>query len=146
MEREPLDFRSQTALEGWKMGKPRRQVRNYMAHGAFGKRGEAFSFHSGAGAIPVMLDDIRGNRRFSLTGEIEFEEQTALSTIEEFIAYLWSGPRRPARTYIQDADLPLILTFVSNGTYKDAMRSVEAMDTFANGLERQFNNARNMDW
>jgi hypothetical protein len=31
----------------------RRQIRNYMAHGAFGKRGEAFDFHSTAGAVPV---------------------------------------------------------------------------------------------
>lgn len=31
----------------------RRQLRNYMAHGAFGKQGEAFRFHSGAGAVPL---------------------------------------------------------------------------------------------
>jgi len=128
------------------LGTFRRQIRNYMAHGAFGKQGEAFTFHSSAGAVPVMLDDIRGIRRFSLASEVEFEEQNALSTIEEFIAYLWSGPRLPARTYIQDADLPLILTFVSNGTYKRAMRSVEEMETFAQGLVRKFDNAANMDW
>ena len=29
----------------------RRQLRNFVAHGAFGKEGEAFSFHSGAGAV-----------------------------------------------------------------------------------------------
>lgn len=33
----------------------RAQIRNFMAHGAFGKRGEAFRFHSGAGAVPVLL-------------------------------------------------------------------------------------------
>lgn len=125
----------------------RRQIRNYMAHGAFGKQGEAFSFHSDAGAVPVMLDEVRGNIRFSLlSGEVEFEEQSALSTIEEFIVFLWSGRRQPARTYIQDADLPLILTFASDGTYKDAMRSVEEMERFARGLVKQFDNAGNMDW
>ncbi len=128
------------------LGTLRRQIRNYMAHGAFGKQGEAFSFHSGAGAVPVMLDEIRGMRRFSLSGAAEFEEQIALSTIEEFIAYLWSGPRRPARTYIQDADLPLILTFASDGTYKGAMQSVKDMERFAHGLVRGFDNAGNMDW
>ena len=129
------------------LGTFRRQIRNYMAHGAFGKQGEAFSFHSDAGAVPVMLDEVRGNIRFSLlSGEVEFEEQSALSTIEEFIMFLWSGPRQPARTYIQDADLPLILTFASDGTYKDAMRSVEDMERFAHGLVKQFDNARNMDW
>lgn len=129
------------------LGAFRRQIRNYMAHGAFGKQGEAFSFHSGAGAVPVMLDEVRGTIRFSLlSGETEFEEQIALSTIEEFIAYLWSGPRQPARTYIQDADLPLILTFASDGTYKAAMQSVEDMERFAHGLTMQFDNAANMDW
>jgi hypothetical protein len=34
----------------------RRQLRNFVAHGAFGKRGEAFSFHSKTGAVPVALD------------------------------------------------------------------------------------------
>jgi hypothetical protein len=124
----------------------RRQIRNYMAHGSFGKQGEAFNFHSGAGAVPVMLDEVRGMGRFSLTGEVEFKEEIALSTIEDFIAHLWSGPRQPAWTYIQDADLPLILTFASDGTYEDAMQSVEDMERFAHGLTMQFDNAANMDW
>jgi hypothetical protein len=128
------------------LGTFRRQIRNYMAHGAFGKQGEAFSFHSGAGAVPVMLDEIRGMRRFSLSGAAEFEEETALSTIEDFIAHLWSGPRQPAWTYIQDADLPLILTFASDGTYKAAMQSVKDMERFAHGLVRGFDDAGNMDW
>jgi hypothetical protein len=128
------------------LGMFRRQIRNYMAHGSFGKQGEAFKFHSGAGAVPVMLDEVRGVRRFSLTQEIEFEEEIALSTIEEFIAHLWSGPRQPAWTYIQNADLPLILTFASDGTYKDAMQTVEHMERFAHGLTMQLDNAANMDW
>src|SRR5262249_47435214 len=32
----------------------RRQLRNFVAHGAFGKEGEAFNFHSKAGAVPVI--------------------------------------------------------------------------------------------
>ncbi|WP_228378448.1 hypothetical protein, partial [Chryseobacterium sp. CCH4-E10] len=34
----------------------RNQVRNFVAHGAFGKDGNAFHFHSGAGAVPVMMN------------------------------------------------------------------------------------------
>ena len=124
----------------------RRQIRNYMAHGSFGKQGEAFKFHSNAGAVPVMLDEVQGMGRFSVTGEVEFEEEIALSTIEEFIVHLWSGPREPAWSYIQDAELPLILTLASDGTYDDAMQSVEDMERFAHGLTMQFDNAANMDW
>ena len=39
-----------------------------------------------------------------------------------------------------------ILTFASDGTYKNAMRSVEEMERFARGLVMQFDNATNMDW
>ena len=63
----------------------RRQVRNYMAHGAFGKKGEAFDFHSGAGAVPVLLDSRPELGRFSLTGDPEFDEEAAIATIEECV-------------------------------------------------------------
>jgi hypothetical protein len=33
----------------------RGQIRNFIAHGSFGKQGQAFSFHSSAGAVPVNL-------------------------------------------------------------------------------------------
>jgi hypothetical protein len=39
----------------------RRQVRNFVAHGSFGKDGEAFAFHS-TGAVPMrMVDERRGS-------------------------------------------------------------------------------------
>jgi|GEM_PF-1352583 len=38
----------------------RRQVRNFVAHGSFGKDGEAFSFHSTAGAVPLRILDQKG--------------------------------------------------------------------------------------
>jgi hypothetical protein len=34
----------------------RRQLRNFVAHGAFGKEGKAFHFHSTAGAVPLAFD------------------------------------------------------------------------------------------
>src|SRR4029077_15262264 len=56
----------------------RAQIRNFMAQGAFGKRGEAFQFHSGAGAVPVLLT---GNqrRRYALTGTAAFDERGAIA-------------------------------------------------------------------
>jgi hypothetical protein len=90
----------------------RRQLRNFVAHGAFGKEGEAFSFHSAAGAGPVAFDHKPTKFRLSLTPELAFDNQQALLTIEKFISYLWSGQREPAKLYIQESDLPLILPIV----------------------------------
>jgi hypothetical protein len=61
----------------------RRQLRNFMAHGAFGKEGQAFRFHSGAGAVPVRLVHQTGNPRFASSGERAFSEPEAIDTIEE---------------------------------------------------------------
>jgi len=36
----------------------RQQLRNFVAHGAFGKNGNAFFFHSGTGAVPVLMMEI----------------------------------------------------------------------------------------
>lgn len=124
----------------------RRQQRNYFAHGAFGKGGEAFHFHSGAGAVPVMLTDRPERGRFSFFTEVDVEDESAITTIEEFIAHFWSGDREPARIYLQDAELPVILTYSRDGTYAGAMRSVEDMEEFAKHLSRQIDDSANMDW
>ena len=88
-------------------------------HGAFGKRGEAFHFHSGAGAVPVLLT--QGQRhRYALTGKPAFDEGAAIADIETFIEHLWSGARTPAKIYIF-SELPSILTHVLDGTYAQAM-------------------------
>ncbi|WP_092969810.1 hypothetical protein [Ralstonia sp. NFACC01] len=122
----------------------RTQIRNYMAHGAFGKRGEAFSFHSGAGAVPVLLT--RNPRHgYSLTGGPAFDEKAALLQIEAFVTHLWTGPREPAREYME-SEVPTVLTFASDGTYLLAMRSVDAMGRL---IRRQLDaqeRAANMDW
>ena len=92
-----------------------------------------------------MLDDaVPGH--FTFIGESAFDEKTALSTIEDFIVHLWSGARTPARRYIQEACLPLVLTFASDGTYERAMKSSEAMEEFVDGLVRAMDDAANMDW
>ena len=124
----------------------RRQLRNFMAHGAFGKEGQAFSFHSGAGAVPVALDHRATRPRFSLTPELAFDDKEAFATLENFIAYLWSGRREPARIYIQEHGLPVILPMASDGTYAAAMANVNDMNLLVDRLMRESDAAANMDW
>jgi hypothetical protein len=124
----------------------RRQLRNFVAHGAFGKEGEAFHFHSRAGAVPVALDYRSSKPKFSLSPELGFDDAYAFSAIDHFITFLWSGSREPARIYIQDYNLPLILPMAQDGTYKKAMASVSEMTSFVEHLSAQFDNAANMDW
>ena len=124
----------------------KRQLRNFMAHGAFGKEGQAFSFHSNAGAVPVTLEHRTTKSQFSLTPELAFDDKEALAAIENFIAYLWSGQREPARIYIQETDLPLILPMASDGTYAAAMATVDDMNVFVDRLMRKSDAAANMDW
>jgi hypothetical protein len=124
----------------------RRQIRNYMAHGAFGKQGEAFQFHSAAGAVPVNLTDPDGRDRYSFWFGPSFDEEVAIETAETFIQKLWEGTRAPAKFYIQEAGFPSILTFASDGSYDEAMKSVEHMEEFVTGLGHQMDIAANMDW
>ena len=102
------------------------------------------SFHSGTGAVPLLLTG-HTTRRFSLTGQQAFEEQSAISAIEDFIRHLWSGPREPAREYIFSGH-PGILTLVGDGTYARAMRSADKMSKFLAFLDRWSDDAANMDW
>ena len=124
----------------------RQDLRNHVAHGAFGKQGEAFSFHSGAGAVPVLLPYKRGSNRFTLNQGLEFDTEAALTSIEQFIDFLWSGDRAPAKLYIQDSYLPIVLTYAANGTYTQAMGSKEEMESFVTYLSNDMDRAANMDW
>lgn len=125
--------------------KMRKEIRNYVAHGSFGKDGEAFSFHSGAGAVPVLLPHVEGKRTFSLGPGSEFNAALALDTIEKFLDLLWSGARLPAKIYIY-SDLPSILSYASNGKYARAMGSSEAMKKMIENLYHQADRVANMDW
>ena len=124
----------------------RRQLRNFLAHGAFGKRGEAFDFHSGAGAAPLLLPHQADKPRFALTDELAFEDAAAINVILGFIDHLWSGRREPARLYIQESELPLILTMAKDGSYGRAMRSVEDMEKLVEQLSYEWDRSVNMDW
>ena len=72
----------------------RREVRNFVAHGAFGKEGRAFEFHSGAGAVPVLLPHRAGNKAFRVGESLAFDDNAALEMIDKFTEFLW-----PARAH-----------------------------------------------
>ncbi|WP_397409008.1 hypothetical protein [Polaromonas sp.] len=122
----------------------RTQIRNFMAHGAFGKRGEAFSFHSGAGAVPVLLTRDQ-DRRFALGAASAFKEGWAINEIDRFVEHLWSGAREAAYLYLS-SDLPVILTFANDGTYAESMHSVDRMELLVKQLTMEAERAANMDW
>jgi hypothetical protein len=122
----------------------RRQVRNYMAHGAFGKQGEAFLFHSPTGAVPVNLTGRDGG--LSMWILPSFEESRAIEVMESFVKKLWGGERAPAKLHLDDADLPVILSHASDGIYRQAMSSEEVMEDYIKYLSREVDDAANMDW
>ena len=49
-----------------------------MAHGAFGKNGEAFQIHSKVGAVPLLMTNQKSGSRFSIQPDTEFEEKEAI--------------------------------------------------------------------
>ena len=117
----------------------RRQVRNFVAHGSFGKNGEAFKFHSAAGAVPVMLPHRRVNR------SDRFPDADAIKTINDFIEYLRSGRLSPAWMFL-DSHLDTILTEAQSGTYDDAMASEDSMRSFIEYREYLEDMHANMDF
>ncbi|MCF5861639.1 hypothetical protein [Aeromonas veronii] len=123
----------------------KRQIRNYMAHGAFGKNGEAFQIHSGVGAVPLLMPHQIGCSRFSMQSGTEFQEEEALNAIENFINFYWESNIFPEVIYIKSS-LPSILTYASDSTYSNAMVSIEDMEGFVNYLTELHDRAANMDW
>jgi hypothetical protein len=120
-------------------------VRNFTAHGSFGKDGEAFRFHSATGAVPVLLDESVTGTRYSLVGYQAFSEGTAIELIAAFVEHLWNDVRRPARLYLESG-LPVRLTFVADGTYDNAMESELRMQSLVDDLNLEIDRAENMDW
>jgi hypothetical protein len=124
----------------------RKELRNYVAHGAFGKQGEAFSFHSSAGAVPVLLPHRGGSNKFRFGPGLAFDCEAAFTEITQFISILWSGNRSPAQKYIQESGLPIILTMATDGTYANAMHSDHDMEVLLDHLSYRVDQAANMDW
>jgi hypothetical protein len=124
----------------------RRQVRNFVTHGSFGKEGEAFAFHSRAGAVPLRMMDERRGPHFQFGADAGYVDEAAIMLLHQFVDHLWSGPRAPAHIYIQEDQLPLILTMAKNGDYGRAMASVEEMREFADHLSWKMERSANMDF
>ena len=124
----------------------RRQLRNHVAHGAFGKDGQAFSFHSNAGAVPLLLPHRRHKESFRFGSGAELDPIGAFDTISRFESYLWSGQRARVKQYIQEYELPAILSMSADGTYVRARSSDQDMVDFTEHLIAQMDNAANMDW
>jgi len=146
-------FKSAVSLENKEVKKyfdelvlVRRQLRNFIAHGAFGKDGQTFQFHSIAGAVPVLMPHQKGKNRFALYGDLGFDEESVLNIIDNFISYLWSSDISPAMYYVQESGLTTILTLAKDGTYLRAMKSQEEMEKLVEHLSYQFDRASNMDW
>jgi hypothetical protein len=123
----------------------KRQIRNYVAHGAFGKNGEAFQIHTGAGAVPLLMPHQKGSSRFSMQSGIEFNEEEAIKAVEEFMSFYWESKMFPEVIYMQSS-LPTVLPYASDSTYARAMASVEDMESFVEYLSRMHDDAANMDW
>lgn len=124
----------------------RRQLRTFIAHGAFGKNGETFHFHSSVGAVPVIMPHQKGKNKFSLFGGLSFNEDEVISLLESFTEFLWSSEISPAMYYVMESYLPVILTMAKDGSYARAMSSREDMEEFVEHLSHQFDQAANMDW
>jgi hypothetical protein len=122
------------------------QLRNYYAHGAFGKEGEAFKFHSATGAVPVQINRYKKSKKYSLYGPQGFNESDAIQTIDSFIKFMWTGKLLPAKMYIQESDLSTVLPFSSDGTYSKAMRSAKDMKQLIDIMIRNSDKAADMDW
>jgi hypothetical protein len=123
----------------------RRQLRNFVAHGSFGKQGEAFLFHSSAGAVPVRLPHHQG-ASFRFGSGTDFVDHEAITLLHAFIDHLWSGSRSPARIYLQEYNLPLILTMAQKGEYARAMASEDDMTAFAHHLAVLMDRHADMDF
>ncbi len=121
------------------------QLRNYVAHGSFGKDGSTFDFHSGVGAVPLRVLDggSRSGFAFGTDGSRDWESDYA--RIDSFLSQLWSGGRLPAKQYIETG-FPCVLTYATDGTYQRAMQSEDEMRAFIEYLSRKIDDAANMDF
>ena len=124
----------------------RRQFRNFVAHGSFGKNGEALRFHSSAGAVPMLLPHKRSKTAYRFGSGLDFQLEPSIALVKSFTEHLWTGTRSPAKTYIQDYQHPAILTYVADGTYAAAMGSDADMEEFALFLAHRIDDAANMDF
>ena len=130
----------------------RNQVRNFVAHGASGKDGEAFSFHSGTGAVPVLLPHRQGHHSYRFRNSLSLSRQNndaseyeAVKLIEDFTRYIHAGSLEPAWTYL-DSGLDLSLTTAELALYSEAMTSKTKMTELVEQLSHVADSYANMDF
>lgn len=124
----------------------RQQLRNFVAHGAFGKDGAAFNFHSGTGAVPVVVNAKKDRNRFSLTSELTFDDDVVIDLLENFVDFLKTGKTACAMYHIMECGVPTILTYARDGTYMKCSEDIEKMKKFSEYLLAKFNAAANMEF
>lgn len=123
----------------------RNELRNFVAHGSFGKDGAAFTFHTATGAVPLKVLDDKARSEFSFGGTMPRDWERDYRRLNDFLDQLWKNGREPAKKYL-DAGFPSILTYAVDGTYKKAMTSETEMDGFIEYLGRMMDDAANMDF
>lgn len=121
------------------------QMRNYVAHGSFGKDGSTFQFHTRVGAVPLKILDGDTQSEFSFGTDSLRDWEGDYARIDKFLTRLWSGGRSPAKQYL-DTGFPCILTYVIDGTYQKAMQDEDNMRRFIDYLSRKMDDAANMDF
>ncbi|NHO43108.1 hypothetical protein GOB83_13145 [Acetobacter fabarum] len=123
----------------------RTELRNYVAHGSFGKDGSTFQFHSRVGSVPLKIldNDNRSEFRFGTYNVRNWENDYA--RIERFLSQLWSMGRGPARQYLETG-FPCVLTLATDGTYQQAMKSDEEMGKFIEVWAHMIDDSANMDF
>jgi len=123
----------------------RQKVRNFVSHGSFGKDGQTLQFHSSVGAVPLLMPHRQNKEHFKFGNGVDFLAPEAIELLNNFVTNMWVGGLLPAQIYIESGN-PLILSYVINGMYANAMSSEESMKSFVEHLTRMFDDASNMDW
>jgi len=123
----------------------RRQLRNFVAHGAFGKNGETFHFHSAVGAVPVYRPNHK-EKGYRLTGEMNFEDGRVFQIFDRFVDFLWNSEFEPGMIYLHESSLPTVLPYAKDGTYTHAMKTKEQMHRLLERLNYFWDQSENMDW
>ncbi|WP_132865900.1 hypothetical protein [Stenotrophomonas sp. ATCM1_4] len=120
----------------------RNEHRNFIAHGAFGKDGRAFSFHSKAGAVTLSLaEDETGQPTFLPRKTIS--DRDAVGVIEGWITDV-RRLKEPHWMHLESY-LTSILPF-GKREYSIAISSVEEMERYIECQVRINDDHANMDW
>jgi len=124
----------------------RQQLRNFVAHGAFGKDGNAFVFHSDTGGVPVIMHYKKNHNKYSLQGDLAFRDDEVIKIIEEFILFLWKDDIGIVMQHVQKYGLPSILMCAKDGQYEFAKTDIDTMIRFCDDMQYRIDQAGNMDW